>query len=371
MFLKYVILIFSIQTLLLSANYYVKIAQSDDKTTILEIQKDFKAMKLPLVGSKISEGYIVYSGPFKSSDEAHNAFAFIHDYYPDAMLMTYKQALEYSLTKEKAYKQSIEKLKEERKAVAKAIKKAAKELNKVNQEINATKEIVLAKSETNTTQNSVIIADKKEDNVSTVTPMKNLDDNITIEDEEIMESEIQREVTDESFDLDDTLFLSLQGGMDYLQSSGSDSSLINLPSKQAYSYTFKGGYIYSDFILAAIYSNVSNSDVKLNNYSVEADYIISSNALFTPYIGLNGGYSSMTYLTPPVENLASSSNGSSAYLVGGQLGFMSQIYENIFFVLEYRFEMMNHKTSITIDQESLNISNSALHTAEMGISLYF
>jgi len=148
------------------------------------------------------------------------------------------------------------------------------------------------------------------------------------------------------------------------------SVIIQKPQSTGVSYNISTGYSFENGLSIGIgYLRFNATDLLFNNMYGELNYQFNDYDSFIPYIGILGGYSSLTWFTDPIDNPdKDANNDSSSFIVGTQTGLMYKITDIFSLYFGYQCLFMNHVTNITLDSSnSSKLEHNTLHTVQIGL----
>jgi|GEM_PF-2269555 len=121
--------------------------------------------------------------------------------------------------------------------------------------------------------------------------------------------------------------------------------------------------------LALNYQRVDNDDVNLDNiyFSLRYKFLQES---FIPYVGANLGYSQLSWQKKPIATPNNDTN-SGTYLIGGVLGMLYPIDENLSLDISYQANMLGHKTYVESFPNSSDLEHDFLHSFNIGLRFSF
>lgn len=131
------------------------------------------------------------------------------------------------------------------------------------------------------------------------------------------------------------------------------------------------GYSYSKKIDVSLnYKRVNLDDVGLDNIYVSTKYKLMQDNDLIPYLGLNLGYSQLSWDKNPI-NSTSSDTESGSFLVGSTLGVLYKLTDNLDFDLNYKLDYMRHKTKIQNNSANSNLIHDYLQSVNLGFRYSF
>ena len=154
--------------------------------------------------------------------------------------------------------------------------------------------------------------------------------------------------------------------------SGDEAKINMLPDTSGLAYGVDLGYTFANGIDISIAYMIAdtNSLTYANGYgSINYRYYTTSD--FTPYIGLGGGYSFLTWNIKSVNDASAPDSTSAMY--GIQTGVIYNLNESVGLNLYYNGMMMDHVANIIDTDESVaaKIEHSLIHSIFVGFELYF
>ncbi len=171
--------------------------------------------------------------------------------------------------------------------------------------------------------------------------------------------------------LDESLFIGLNFG--YLNDSKTTTGDVETDFEikdSAYSYDVEFGYRYDETYFYSINHTRGKFDThKYDNLYITANYNFDINSSkFSPYIGIAGGWSRLTWVDNPVEASPESETKSSNYLVGLQIGLEHVVADRFTLYTSYMYSYSPQKTLLHDDGE---ISYDNTHNFVVGFRYYF
>ncbi|MEA3522496.1 MAG: outer membrane beta-barrel protein [Campylobacterota bacterium] len=136
-------------------------------------------------------------------------------------------------------------------------------------------------------------------------------------------------------------------------------------------FGIEGGLYLNDAIFTTLnYHYQSLSDVNLNNIYMTLNYHFLRDYALSPYIGVLGGYSALSWSTYPIDSIDSDSLGG-AFMGGVQLGSDLRINQTLSLYLNYQYILLNHETSLVNDTGEKKITHQSQNNLYIGIKVSF
>ncbi len=172
---------------------------------------------------------------------------------------------------------------------------------------------------------------------------------------------------------DKKYFLGLAFGYSSAPVSNSGQIDLFLPKEQGISYDLSIGlHLKESFILSGGYLRVDTKDVLFDNYYTSLSYKFTPFNNFTPYIGVSGGYSQLTWNRNPLDNsTTNASNKSDSFFGGTQIGAIYDGYETLSLYINYQCLFLNHATSVKTATASSELEHSTLQNIQFGVRYSF
>lgn len=174
---------------------------------------------------------------------------------------------------------------------------------------------------------------------------------------------------------DAKMFVGVSGGYTHLNVDQTDKAgsiiLANSQKEDGYNLELKAGYKYSDKLQFSLnYQRVTLDDVFENNFYAEADYLFEGYKEFTPFIGVNLGYSELEYSKEPM-NTTDNNYVSGSWLVGARAGIFYPLANNIDLNAEYMFNVTNHITHLVSGSAESELKHNYSHNLNLGVRYSF
>ncbi len=146
-----------------------------------------------------------------------------------------------------------------------------------------------------------------------------------------------------------------------------------LPKEQGISYDLSIGlHLKESFVLSAGYLRVDTKDVLFDNYYTSISYKFTPFNNFTPYVGVLGGYSQLTWNRNPLDNsTTNASNKSDSFFGGTQVGGIYDGYEIVSLYVNYQCLFLNHATTVKTATQSSELKHKTLHNIQVGVRYSF
>ena len=131
------------------------------------------------------------------------------------------------------------------------------------------------------------------------------------------------------------------------------------------------GYSYSKKIDVSLnYKRVNLDDVGLDNIYVSTKYKLMQDNDLIPYLGLNLGYSQLSWDKNPINSTRSDTE-SGSFLIGSTVGVLYKLTDNLDFDLNYQLDYMRHKTKIQNNSANSNLIHDYLQSVNLGFRYSF
>ncbi|MEA2111707.1 MAG: outer membrane beta-barrel protein [Campylobacterota bacterium] len=131
-----------------------------------------------------------------------------------------------------------------------------------------------------------------------------------------------------------------------------------------------GYYINKNIFMTLNYQLVSLDDIDLNNAYVTLNYEFLRDEVFSPYLGIIGGYSLLDWNTHPIESIENDET-SSSLMTGVQVGTTVMLAKNVNLFASYQFWIMDHKTKLENSQGHMQISHNFVNNIAVGVRYRF
>lgn len=322
-------------TPLSAKNLYIKVMAVSHTDVLFSVQYDLNELGYKMYVTEYENWHRVYTGPFKSQEEANKALVRIRrSISKDAFVVTLN-------------------LSEEQAISTKAEPMHTQEVKVLNTNaIVQIEEIYTPKTE-ETNTNSNVNTNKIESSV-----------NKTNSDYRPAQSKSKK-----------NLFVGFTAGVSKLslnENNVNGDVPLNFALKDsAINYGAEGGYNFTKNIFMSInYQRTDAEDMAFNDLFSTINYKFNGLEFISPYMGIVAGYGNMTWKNSPID-ATTSANSASSFLVGAQLGSEIPIYNDISMVIFYRYLMMDYKTSIKTTTGEKEITHSAEQNINLGIKYNF
>lgn len=154
-------------------------------------------------------------------------------------------------------------------------------------------------------------------------------------------------------------FISVGGGYSHLSISKDGATYTKDLNSNGYNGVISAGLNAFDSLAFALnYQRVQLNDIHLDNVYVEANYNIYNKSEFTPFVGIQAGYSTLTWDKSPIVTVVQKSVSSGSFLGGVNAGINYAINDSFSIFALYQLQVMNHKTDIRQSGISSTIDNS-------------
>lgn len=136
-------------------------------------------------------------------------------------------------------------------------------------------------------------------------------------------------------------------------------------------YGIEAGYGFSKNIFMTInYQRTDLENIAFNHAFSSLNYKWNEFKLMAPYFGVLAGYSSMTWKNSPIDATTSTPCASS-FISGAQVGSEIPIYYDFTMVIFYRYFMMDYTTNIKTRSGEKEITHNGEQNLNMGIRYNF
>lgn len=147
--------------------------------------------------------------------------------------------------------------------------------------------------------------------------------------------------------------------------------LANELGEDGYNFELGVGYkITQDIALSLNYQRVLQDETFSNNIYLSAEYSFVNSTDFTPYIGVNGGYSQLEYSSEPI-NTKNNDYISGSWLAGTTLGISYPLTKNMDFLAKYSLNITDHKTQLISKTAHSELTHNYSHSINLGVRVYF
>ena len=131
------------------------------------------------------------------------------------------------------------------------------------------------------------------------------------------------------------------------------------------------GYKYSNKIDVSLnYKRVNQNDVGLDNLYASLKYKFIENKDLNPYLGLNLGYSQLSWDKSPI-NTQNNDVESGSFLIGTTIGALYKLTNNLSLDLNYQIDYMRHKTIVEKYPKSSELIHDYLQSVNLGLRYSF
>lgn len=142
-------------------------------------------------------------------------------------------------------------------------------------------------------------------------------------------------------------------------------------NESANNFNVELGYKYSNKIdLSLNYKRVNLDDTGLDNLYASLKYKLIENKKLNPYLGLNLGYSQLSWDKAPI-NTPKNDTQSGSFLIGTTLGVLYKVTNNVSLDVNYQLDYMRHKTKIENYPETSTLIHDYLQSVNLGIRYSF
>lgn len=136
-------------------------------------------------------------------------------------------------------------------------------------------------------------------------------------------------------------------------------------------YGIEAGYYFNKNIFMTLnYQQLNLDNLYFNNGFATINYQFNEMYSISPYIGIVGGMSRMTWEKHPLDS-TSVNDTSNSYLGGVQVGAQVPIYTNISMYMFYRYLMMDYVSTVSTDTAEKNIEHNNEQNLNLGIKFSF
>lgn len=174
---------------------------------------------------------------------------------------------------------------------------------------------------------------------------------------------------------DKDIYFSVKAGYSHLHSKKQNEmgnvELLNSQQKSAENISLEIGYAKSENIDYSInYEKVNTKDVDFDNIYLNVKYKFPQDK-FTPYVGVNLGYSQMQWNKNPIESKENDIK-SSSYLIGLNTGILYDLGNKASIVLNYAISKLDHETNLEPTSSKISsIEHDYLQTFSLGFRKSF
>jgi len=141
--------------------------------------------------------------------------------------------------------------------------------------------------------------------------------------------------------------------------------------KDGYNFEIGAGYkLTQELALSLNYQRVNLEDTFSNNSYVTAEYLFVNSSKFTPYLGVNLGYSQLNYSIKPM-NTKENDFISGSWLAGAKLGFSYPLTQKMDLLGAYTFNATDHTTHLESGSARSELEHKYSHHLNVGVRVYF
>jgi hypothetical protein len=131
------------------------------------------------------------------------------------------------------------------------------------------------------------------------------------------------------------------------------------------------GYEFDDDLFSTLdYRHTRLDDIDLDDFFATINYRTPPVGTLSPFVGLLGGYSFMTWRETPFRATRKDRSGES-FIGGGQIGAHAPLSEDFRLFALYRYIFMDHQTTVSTGTQAGDIEERSNQTVEMGIHYRF
>lgn len=142
-------------------------------------------------------------------------------------------------------------------------------------------------------------------------------------------------------------------------------------NESANNFNIELGYEYSKKIdISLNYKRVNLDDVGLDNIYISSKYKLAQDKNLIPYLGLNLGYSQLSWDKNPI-NTPTNDVESGSLLIGAMIGTLYKVTNNLSLDANYQLDYMRHKTKIENYPQSSELIHDYLQSVNLGIRYSF
>jgi len=147
--------------------------------------------------------------------------------------------------------------------------------------------------------------------------------------------------------------------------------LANDLKEDGYNFEIGAGYFLTkEVALSLNYQRVLQDSTYENNTYLSAEYAFVNSSEFTPYLGVNAGYSQLNYSKEPM-NTTDNDYISGSWLVGATLGVSYTLTKNIDFIGEYTLNVTDHTTLLESGTAKSELTHNYAHNLNLGFRVCF
>ena len=141
--------------------------------------------------------------------------------------------------------------------------------------------------------------------------------------------------------------------------------------QRSINYGAEIGYYFTENLFTAInYQLTSLDNIDFKHTFVSLNYKFDDIYFISPYVGVLGGYSMMTWRSNPIDS-ANTSSSTSSFMGGAQVGSEIAVYKGISLYAFYRYILIDYTTSLKTDTGQKEIKHSSEQNLNAGIRYRF
>jgi len=131
-----------------------------------------------------------------------------------------------------------------------------------------------------------------------------------------------------------------------------------------------GYYLNENIFMSVNYSFFSLNTFSVNNIFMTLNYEFLKEEVFSPYIGVLGGYSMLHWSEYPIASI-DKDDSSTSFMSGIQMGVNIAILEDLELYGLYQLQLMDHKTNLENSQGEMQIQQNFAHNLAAGFKYKF
>jgi predicted porin len=143
------------------------------------------------------------------------------------------------------------------------------------------------------------------------------------------------------------------------------------PDKDGYNFEIGAGYkLTQELALSLNYQRVNLEDTFSNNAYFSAEYLFVNSSKFTPYLGVNLGYSQLNYSSKPI-NTKENDFISGSWLTGAKVGVSYPLTSNMEFLVECNYNATDHTTHLESGSAVSELQHKSSQHFNLGVRVGF
>lgn len=360
------LILFLTMTSLRAEDIYIKVMSARYKDTLFDITAKFHFMGYKMHLYEYEDWYRIYTGPFKSMDDAENALIVIRNNGANAAYIVNNnidKKSSYPVHLQDAYIVKNFKHKKIDSAPTQTIEEGNNELN-TSSNVSITKEV-----------KSINEVSVEQVPVATAVYGESVRSETELKSQGVIEENKDLPFNTEKIFPEDSYFIGVTIGLSKLNIEENDLignlTLDSDPDDSGMIYGIDVGYHFNKSIFMTLdYQYTVLDDVDFNEIFTTVNYKFNETFSMDPYVGAIVGYSKMAWSQNPL-NSSNNNNESSSYSGGIQIGADKYVMDQMALYLSYQYLIMNHTTNIKTFLEEKELEHTSKQTLNIGIKYYF